>query len=153
NAHWTPRNEAKLLSHLVEKRATAGDGMSFTKPTFMAAAAAVNEDSLEKGGPKTWEACKSKFQKLKALFLLICEVIGNSGWTWSDEHGACIDASSSGVWDAFVKNRPLAAPFRNAGWAHLEAFRTLMPESTPRGAHCGRGECPTRRLLDGSVVR
>jgi hypothetical protein len=53
NAHWFPRNERKLLEHLIEECTAAGDGTSFTKTTFMSAAAAVNADSCEKGAPKT----------------------------------------------------------------------------------------------------
>jgi hypothetical protein len=71
NAHWFPRNERKLLEHLIEKRAAAGDGTSFTKTTFTSAAAAVNADSCEKGAPKTWETCKSKFQKVWQLAALL----------------------------------------------------------------------------------
>jgi len=37
-----------------------------------------------------------------------------------------------------VVKHPKAAPFRNAGWVHLEAFKTLMPQSTPRGNHVFR---------------
>jgi hypothetical protein len=86
--------------------------------------------------------------QLKNLYQLVCEIIGNSGWTWDDKNGACIDASSSGVWDAWVKNRRNAAPFRNAGWAHLEAFRTLIPQSIPRGSHVFRPHSvPSHPLL------
>ncbi|KAJ7200242.1 hypothetical protein B0H12DRAFT_962177, partial [Mycena haematopus] len=131
NAHWTERNEIKLLNHLIENRAAAGDGITFKKPTWTSAAVAVNEDEHVKGGPKTADSCKSKFQKVRLLYLLICEIIGNSGWTWNDKHGACITAASSGTWDAFVKSRRAAEPFRNAGWVHLDAFRDLMPDAIP----------------------
>ncbi|KAJ7622595.1 hypothetical protein DFH06DRAFT_1482076 [Mycena polygramma] len=138
NAYWSLRNENKFLLHLIAHKPAAGDGINFTKTVYVSAAVAVNEDSLERGAPKNWEACKSKFQKLRGLFTVICEIIGNSGWAWDDKRGACIDASSTGVWDAFVKHRPLAKPFRNEGWVHLASFRSLMPDSIPRGGHVYR---------------
>ncbi|KAK6987883.1 Myb-DNA-bind-3 domain-containing protein [Favolaschia claudopus] len=138
NAVWTCRNETTLLDYLLEVMSKSGDGLNFKEATWKASAHRVNSDSREKGGPKTWQSCKSKFQKLKALFLVICEIMGNSGWTWSDEKGACIDAASSGTWDAFVKRNKAAKPFRNAGWTHLKTFRQLMPDAAPKGSHVFR---------------
>ncbi|KAK6984127.1 Myb-DNA-bind-3 domain-containing protein [Favolaschia claudopus] len=138
NAVWTCRNETTLLDYLLEVMSKSGDGLNFKEATWKASAHRVNSDSREKGGPKTWQSCKSKFQKLKALFLVICEIMGNSGWTWSDEKGACIDAASSGTWDAFVKRNKAAKPLRNAGWTHLKTFRQLMPDAAPKGSHVFR---------------
>ncbi|KAJ6477708.1 hypothetical protein C8R45DRAFT_833535 [Mycena sanguinolenta] len=130
NAHWTERNEIKLLNHLIENCAAASDGITFKKPMWTAAAVAVNDDEHVK-------VQLTSFQ-LKSLYLLICKIIGNSGWTWNDKHGACITAASSGTWDVFVKSRRAAEPFRNAGWVHLDAFRDLMPDAIPKGTHVFR---------------
>lgn len=37
-------------------------------------------------------------------------------------------------------NHPLGAQFRNAGWVHLAAFRTLMPDAVARGSHVFRAQ-------------
>ncbi|KAJ7138728.1 hypothetical protein C8R43DRAFT_1131894 [Mycena crocata] len=53
--------------------------------------------------------------------------------------GACIGPANKGIWAAWVKKKPKTAEhFRNTGWAHLEAFRTLKPRSAPRGNHVFR---------------
>jgi hypothetical protein len=63
-ADWTVRNEITFLKHLIENKAAAGEGTNFTQTIFKSSAVAVNNDSLEKGAPKTWESCKSKYQKV-----------------------------------------------------------------------------------------
>lgn len=68
----------------------------------------------------------------------MCAIINNSGWAWDDDRGACIGVAQEGSWVEWVKKNPKAAPFRNAGWCHLEAFKTLMPEAAPRGNHVFR---------------
>ncbi|KAJ7681043.1 hypothetical protein DFH06DRAFT_973651, partial [Mycena polygramma] len=83
---------------------------------------------------------------LKGIFMLICEIMSKSGWTWDDKKGACIDESSADVWAEFLKSRPQADPFRNAGWVHLDAFRTLMPEATPRGGNVYRAQTAASQL-------
>lgn len=72
-------------------------------------------------------------------------VKNNSGWSWSDEHGADIDAESEGTWNAYVQLNPQAAPFRNAGWVYWDAVDRLMPQKD-RGAHVYRASL---EVLDG----
>ena len=38
------------------------------------------------------------------------------------------------AWADFVKSQPLAKPFKNKGWVHLEKMTELMP-ATIKGAH------------------
>ncbi|KAJ7163436.1 hypothetical protein C8R43DRAFT_1123047 [Mycena crocata] len=139
SSFWTVRNKKVLLDYLLHQKAAAGEGANPTKTTWKAAAAFVNADSLTKGAPKDGDSCQSKYQKLKQLYQLVIDIINNSGWAWTDDGGACIGPANEGVWAAWVKKKPKAAEhFCNAGWAHLEAFRTLKPQSAPRGNHVFR---------------
>ncbi|KAK7015224.1 hypothetical protein R3P38DRAFT_3570500 [Favolaschia claudopus] len=67
NAVWTCRNETTLLDYLLEVMSKSGDGLNFKEATWKASAHRVNSDSREKGGPKTWQSCKSKFQKVAVV--------------------------------------------------------------------------------------
>ncbi|KAF8148122.1 hypothetical protein K438DRAFT_1779720 [Mycena galopus ATCC 62051] len=137
NSAWTAADETKLLDFLAQEAAAAGDGANFKAPTYTSAAALLNQ-SITKGGPKTADSCKSKYQKLKGIYQVVCDIIGNSGWAWDDVRGACIGPANEGTWDAWVEKNPKAAPFRNAGWMHLDTFRTLIPDAVPRGTHVFR---------------
>ncbi|KAJ6560897.1 hypothetical protein DFH09DRAFT_1316511 [Mycena vulgaris] len=149
---WPLQDEKALLAFLLERVAEAGDGCNFTKVTWTAAAVVLNQQ-ITKGGPKTGDSCKSKYQKLKALFLLVRDIINNSGWAWDDTRGACIGPANEGTWEAWVVKNPKAEPFRNAGWCHLDAFRTLMPEAAPRGTHVFRAQVtPPQRLFPRSQL-
>ena len=53
---------------------------------------------------------------------------------WDDEKGACIDADSASLWDAYVKKHPKAKIFCNKGWKHLSNVVLIMP-STVSSAH------------------
>ncbi|KAJ6598575.1 hypothetical protein B0H10DRAFT_1747901, partial [Mycena sp. CBHHK59/15] len=128
-ASWTVPDETELVESLVDAVAAAGDGTNFTAKTWTAAAACVNK-ILAKGAPKTGESCKSKYQKLKALYVVVCNMIKNSWWTWIDEGGVCIGVTNEGTWDAWVEKHPKGMLFRNVGWIHLHAFCRLIPEAT-----------------------
>lgn len=67
------------------------------------------------------------------MYFAILDIINNSGWAWTNEGGACIGDHNVGVWEPWVRKHPKAAPFRNAGWVHLEAFKTMVPQAKPRG--------------------
>ncbi|KAJ6473908.1 hypothetical protein C8R45DRAFT_936017 [Mycena sanguinolenta] len=137
STHWMVPDEAKLLIVLIEHIAEAGDGANFATTVWNASATEVNK-SLMKGAVKTGKSCRAKYQKLKALYLVIRDIILNSGWAWDDARGACIGPASEGMWEAYVKKHPKAEPFCNSGWVHLDTFQKLMPDAVPRGGnvHC-----------------
>lgn len=49
--------------------------------------------------------------------------------------GACIDEDTAGRWEDYIAAHPLAKPFRNKGWTHLDAFDTLCGDALVTGAH------------------
>ena len=120
NANWSLPDENALLEYLWDQRSEAGEGVSFKAPTFTGAAAKV-QATTTKGAPKTMSSCKNKWGKvcclittdsphsdrtilqLKELYLAICDIKSQSGFTWSDENGATIGPESASVWEVYVK--------------------------------------------------
>ena len=64
NADWSSRDEEILIAFLVDHKASAGDGGTFKKPTWVAAAAHMAQFHT-RGGPKTWESCKGKWDRVR----------------------------------------------------------------------------------------
>lgn len=67
HADWSQKDEEILIAFLLEHKASAGDGGSFKKPTWTAAAAHMAQFHT-KGGPKTWESCKGKWDRVRQFF-------------------------------------------------------------------------------------
>ena len=67
NADWSTKDEQILIAFLVDRKASAGDGGTFKKPTWVAAAAHMAQYHT-KGGPKTWESCKGKWDRVCHFF-------------------------------------------------------------------------------------
>ncbi|GLB45371.1 hypothetical protein LshimejAT787_2200340 [Lyophyllum shimeji] len=102
--------------------------------TFTAASAVVDK-ARSKGGLKTAKACQNKWNALRRAFRAIQAIkFSKSGWTWDDEHGANITLDMEGAWNAFIKVRKDAKPFKHKGWVHLEKMTHLMP-ATVKGTH------------------
>ena len=65
----------------------------------------------------------------------------NSGWTWSDEHGANIGPAEEGTWKAFIAS--LKKPrryyrFKHAGWVLWADADIILGASQPKGTHVYR---------------
>ncbi|KAJ7651902.1 hypothetical protein B0H17DRAFT_1147498 [Mycena rosella] len=114
---WTDSDEKKMMAMAVQKFSGAGDNANFGKSFWTSVAADLNQQ-LTKGVPKDTDSCKSKYNKLKLVYNTVREIIQNSG-----------------EWDAYIEKNPKAAPFRNAGWIHLEAFQMMIPADTPARGH------------------
>ncbi|KAF8164401.1 hypothetical protein BJ912DRAFT_914268 [Pholiota molesta] len=156
NAYWTVSDETLLLEHLRANAAAAGDGASFKMPTFNSAEH-ILEPVRTKGGPKTPGACKNKWFALRKIFRAIEAIQAQSGWTWSDDHGANITPDMEGQWQTFLKRYPAAKPYKHHGWIHLKVMTEIMP-ATPRGTYVfrpsqgimGMGNTPTQsETLEG----
>ncbi|KAJ7032800.1 hypothetical protein C8F04DRAFT_1184750 [Mycena alexandri] len=132
NAAWTRVDDRALLVFLVDEKAAAGDNGQFKAPTLRATAAALNL-IRSKGGPKTYQSCGQKYRQHRKFWALVDLIINTSGWTWSHEHGVTVDPSTQGAWDAFVKQYPDAARFKNEGWAYYELMAPLMPTKAKGG--------------------
>ncbi|KIL58958.1 hypothetical protein M378DRAFT_85731, partial [Amanita muscaria Koide BX008] len=126
-AVWTMEDEKSLINFMKEHKSEAGDGWNFKKATWQAAAV-----ELSKRSPKTWSACKSKWQNLKATFEVVSRLANQSGFSWDHERGADIQPEGRLVWQEYVQKHPKAAPFRNRGWAHFDDFAIFAP-SKARG--------------------
>jgi len=154
-AYWTIADEENLLDFLIEKRSEGGEG-SFKPATWIAAAAKVNETKT-RGGNKSKDSCRSKYQsvggqlllcflflnppQLKATYEVVRAVRSNSGWSWNDEHGANIDSdleANEGKWDDYIAKHPAAIPFRNKGWPLLARYDDLCGHNIPKGSHVFR---------------
>lgn len=62
---WSDADIEALISFLWDKRATAGDGMSFKLNIWNEAALKVSTVLDKKGGKKTYGSCKSKWAKVR----------------------------------------------------------------------------------------
>ncbi|KAK7019604.1 hypothetical protein R3P38DRAFT_3398370 [Favolaschia claudopus] len=139
NADWSKPEIHAMLDHLILPRvkAQAGDGGLFPMTVFTEVSA-VLAPLHQKGGLKTAKVCHNKYTQLRGTSKVVEHVAGNSGWAWSDEHGACIDDTTKSTWDDYVRAHPKAKPFRNRGWEFRDKMLKLMPVRIT-GAHVYRG--------------
>ncbi|KAK0493980.1 hypothetical protein EDD18DRAFT_1355920 [Armillaria luteobubalina] len=101
NASWTPVDVECMLKVLESHKAAAGDGVSFKAVVWNAVVEECNK-VLTEGGRKTAVACKNKYGQLVRTFNIICNIKRVSGWHWSDETGASINAESTSTWDDYA---------------------------------------------------
>jgi hypothetical protein len=69
NAIWTVEDEAKLLAFLTEKKGLMADNQMFKMPAYHDAAALLNE-SVVRGAPKTVNSVKAKWSRVCSFLLL-----------------------------------------------------------------------------------
>lgn len=76
-AHWQDAEVDVLLHHLIENRASGGDGGNFSMPTYNSAAAAINTDGTIQtiGPPKTGKMVKTKWTSVCYLILIDHELM------------------------------------------------------------------------------
>ncbi|KAG1800736.1 uncharacterized protein HD556DRAFT_1438735 [Suillus plorans] len=140
-AHWQDAEVEVLLHHLIENRASGGDGGNVSMPTYNSAAAAINTDGTIQtiGPPKTGKMVKTKWTSLKKTFNQI-EVYRNvSGFHWDNVRGAGIEGTAAAsVWDTYVaaKSRIAMRPLRNKGWPPYDDMQAILGENSgARGRH------------------
>ena len=66
---WSEEDETRFIQFLITQKAKAGDSATFKDPVFRAAAAHM-EETRTKGGPKTLERCRAKWNRVCALQIL-----------------------------------------------------------------------------------
>ncbi|SJK99910.1 uncharacterized protein ARMOST_03221 [Armillaria ostoyae] len=140
-----------MLEVLDSHKAAAGDGVSFKAVVWNAVMDECNK-VLTEGDRKTAAACKNKYGqmhipfcpdlcflmcilKLVWTFNIICDIKRVSGWHWSDETGASINAESALTWDDYTRKHKGAKPFCNHGWQYLAAMEKLQGSSEPKGKY------------------
>ncbi|KJA17246.1 hypothetical protein HYPSUDRAFT_111945, partial [Hypholoma sublateritium FD-334 SS-4] len=87
-----------------------------------------------KGGLKMEKSAQNKWTMLHHIWRVIQDIKAQSGWSWSDTHGANISPAIETHWETFLKSHPLAKPFKNHRWIHLEKMTQIMP-ATLRGTY------------------
>ncbi|KAK0484254.1 hypothetical protein EDD18DRAFT_1111944 [Armillaria luteobubalina] len=126
NASWAPVDVECMLEVLESHKAAAGDGNAVVEEC---------NKVLTEGGRKTMAACKNKYGQLVKTFNIICNIRRVSGWHWSDETGASINAESTSTWDDYAHKHKDAKPFHNHGWQYLAAMEKLQGSSEPKGKY------------------
>lgn len=150
-AVWTQVDEETLIEYLFQHRAAAGDGSSFKITTFNGVVDLL-EAMRTRGGHKTAKSIQNKWtmvrnmfyfgyfllipfsHQLRRIWRVIQDIKAQSGWSWSDIHGANITPAMETNWEIFLRSHPLAKPFKNHGWIHLEKMTQIMP-ATLRGTY------------------
>lgn len=64
---------------------------------------------------------------MKTMYWVVFHVKDNSGWTWSDVHGANINEEKQSTWEEYVRAHPKAWNLRNAGWPFMDTMEEVMP--------------------------
>lgn len=122
-AHWSNDDIITLVTFLLSKKASAGDGISFKGSVWTEAATAVNKILPTKGAKKTSGSCKSKWGKvgyllssvvvvtdwpiqLKETNNIVADIKAQSGFKWDDNRGADIDETTAEVWAPYEKVFP-----------------------------------------------
>ncbi|KIJ96569.1 hypothetical protein K443DRAFT_107050 [Laccaria amethystina LaAM-08-1] len=150
-AHWSDDDITTLITFLISKKASAGDGIGFKGSVWTKAATAVNKVPHTKGAKKTSGSCKSKWGKLKETYNIVADIRAQSGFKWDDDGGADIDETTAEVWASYEKRHKGSAPFRNKGWPWYKKVQPLMPNA-PRGAnvyHASSGAQPKQPDTNG----
>ncbi|KAF8575994.1 hypothetical protein K439DRAFT_1623190 [Ramaria rubella] len=124
-AAWVLKDDIVLINLLIDHKAEAGEGGNFKKCTWMAVAG-VMVDQPSTRGLKTWEACRSRWIKLKQNL---------SGFTFVDQEGVVVDNES--VWSDFASKNHEAPQVRRVGFPFFELMSLLMP-SAARGTQIYR---------------
>ncbi|KAG2359667.1 hypothetical protein BDR07DRAFT_1488023 [Suillus spraguei] len=94
-----------------------------------AAASLAQKFPDQKGGKKTDAACKTKFSSLKSSYNAAVDLrcgVSSSGFTWTDDGGACIDDNSASAWAGY---------FWNKGFPHFAIFDLLTASNATKGIH------------------
>ncbi|KAG0708358.1 hypothetical protein DFH29DRAFT_994199 [Suillus ampliporus] len=129
-AFWTTEEEQTLLEFLQSKLSSSGDG-GFQSKAFVHAASHFQKQYLKyRGAEKTASVCKTKWTALKGTYNLVMEIKKMSGWVWTDEGGANIEAKDGDSWDRWAKGHTGAKVFRNKGFNHFHIIDNMMPHKS-----------------------
>ncbi|KAF8575968.1 hypothetical protein K439DRAFT_1623202 [Ramaria rubella] len=97
---WVVEDDIMLINLLIDHKAEAGEGGNFKKSMWMVVAG-VMVDQPSTGGLKTWEACRSRWIKLRKDYNLALQLKQNlSGFMFVDQEGVVVNDES--VWSEFA---------------------------------------------------
>ncbi|KAK0440670.1 uncharacterized protein EV420DRAFT_1252435, partial [Desarmillaria tabescens] len=130
NASWMPADVECMLEVLDGHKAAAGDGVSFKAVVWNAVMDECNK-ILTEVERLLLHVKTSMVRCLVRTFNIICDIKRVSGWHWSDETGASINAESASTWDDYARKHKGAKPFHNHGWQYLGAMEKLRGSSEP----------------------
>ncbi|KAF8587638.1 hypothetical protein K439DRAFT_1614187 [Ramaria rubella] len=127
---WVLKDNITLINLLIDHKAEAGEGGNFKK----SAGVMVDRPSIR--GLKTWEACRSRWIKLRKDYNLALQLKQNlSGFTFVDQEGVVVDDES--VWSEFALKNHEAVWVGRVGFPCFELMSSLML-SAARGTHVYR---------------
>ncbi|KAF8586759.1 hypothetical protein K439DRAFT_1614848 [Ramaria rubella] len=108
---WVLEDNIALINLLIDHKAEAGEGVMVDRPSTR--------------GLKTWEACRSRWIKLRKDYNLALQLEQNlSGFMFVDQEGVVVDDKS--VWSEFALKNHEAAWVRRAGFPCFELMSLLM---------------------------
>ena len=68
---WSPDDVTKLVEYVVQHHAKGGDGVNFTRPFWVGAAAEMATCPCPDSAPKTPDACQSKWSRVSIMIVLL----------------------------------------------------------------------------------
>ncbi|KAI9431664.1 Myb/SANT-like DNA-binding domain-containing protein [Lactarius indigo] len=140
---WSQADEAMLLQTLADEKAKANWGDNNPKKIAWTACERTLMDSEKKSGgtPKTIQAIKNRWQRLKQEYDIVKELRGLSGFGW-DPNLNTVTAESD-VWDAYIKTlspskAKLVKKFRTKPFPLYNAVGELVDGTRATGKHAFR---------------
>ncbi|KIJ11459.1 hypothetical protein PAXINDRAFT_84488, partial [Paxillus involutus ATCC 200175] len=126
-ASWSDKEVKELVLYLHNHRSTAGDGGSFTDPTFNAAAEHI-VPYLKSGPQKTGKMVKAKWTALWKIYTAIETYRGLSGCHWDSTSGCSVQGKDAEVvWEEYIKRNGVLRPFKNRGWSYHQQMQDIIP--------------------------
>ncbi|KAH9022583.1 hypothetical protein EDB85DRAFT_2151721 [Lactarius pseudohatsudake] len=140
---WSQADEAMLLQTLVNKKAKANWGDNNPKKVAWTVCERALADSEKKSGgtPKSTQAIKNRWQRLKQEYDVVKEIRGLSGFGWDLIQNTV--TAENNVWDAYIKNQgpskvKLVKKFRTKPFPLFDAVGELVDGTRATGKRAFR---------------
>lgn len=101
SAHWTDADTEILIGVLLNHKESGRTSDNGFKPYVWREASDLLEGETTVGGPKTAEACKSRWQRLQRDYKAAKEFEAMPGFTWDNVHHKL--SATPEVWEAAHK--------------------------------------------------
>lgn len=132
SAHWTDSDTEVLINVLLRHRETGRTTDNGFKPGVWDEASGLLERTMYMGGPKTPDACKSRWQRLQRDYKVVRELEALRGFSW-DRNQHRLHASEE-AWEAAEKVRCRAMPHVVPRWSS-----SSCPPTSRSGSLCVTG--------------
>ncbi|EGO02569.1 hypothetical protein SERLA73DRAFT_150265 [Serpula lacrymans var. lacrymans S7.3] len=122
-AMWPGKDQTLLVDYIIKNWEEVCPGQTFQKDFWNNLVAHLAPHHTV-GAPKTRKHCSEKCRRIKTTYKSLKGLINHGS-------GLIITAESKTLWNDFVKQYPLVAPFKTKGWA---LFNRLTPLLAGAGA-------------------